>query len=71
MFYLIRCGKNEVPPEKVRNASSPVGLLSMILAESFCRVDQQLQVFRNQVFRQITQLAYKLSGANLLQKELL
>ena len=46
-------------------------LVSMILSESFCRVHQHLQVFRNQGFRQIIQLVYKLRGANLRRKELL
>ena len=45
--------------------------ISMILSESLCRVHQHLQVFRNQGFRQVIQLVYKLRGANLRRKELL
>ena len=46
-------------------------LVSMILSESFCRVDQHLQVFRIQVFRQRIQLVYKLRVVDFRREELL
>ena len=46
-------------------------LVSMILSESFCRVDQHLQIFRIQVFRQRIQLVYKLRVVDFRREELL